>query len=44
MVGWEGAPLIDFATAKQLVSARWLPIAARRARSAVAIVDELCVE
>ncbi len=36
--------MIDFAAAKQLVAERWLPIAAKRVRSAVAIVDELCVE
>ena len=35
---------IDFAEAKRLVAARWLPIAAEGVRTAVAIVDELCVE
>jgi hypothetical protein len=36
--------VIDFATAKRLVAEQWLPIAARRVGTAVAVADELCVE
>lgn len=35
---------IDFAETKRLVGEQWLPIAAERVGTAVAIVDELCVE
>jgi hypothetical protein len=36
--------LIDFATAKRLVGEQWLPIAAQRVGTTVAVVDDLCVE
>jgi hypothetical protein len=35
---------IDFAEAKRLVGEKWLPMAARRVGTAVAVVDEQCVE
>jgi hypothetical protein len=36
--------LIDFAAAKRLIGEQWLPVAAQRVGTAVAVVDELCVE
>lgn len=36
--------VINFAIAKRLVAEQWLPVAARRVGTAVAVVDGLCVE
>ena len=36
--------MIDFATAKKLVAEQWLPVAAKRVGTTVAVVDGLCVE
>jgi hypothetical protein len=35
---------IDFVEAKRLVGEQWLPVAAERVGTAVAVVDELCAE